>query len=158
MLCTRFKVVVHAAEVCIYNMSVRSYICTRVHIQVYHFSSLEKSFYSRLHFSFFWFIFTFLFFPLPVEIEGLRPMIDPLTWYYRGQFICSPSALPLVSCSFQSRALFFHVAKRGERIPRALRTKRPEIGQRLVFLGPPQMALDPSRWIKKRDPSVNSPD
>ena len=31
------------------------------------------------------------------KIEGLRLVIDPLTSYYCGQFICAPSAQPLIS-------------------------------------------------------------
>lgn len=98
-VCTHSEDDMHSARVCIYKVHVYSYICTQWFTsvsQVYHFSCLEKC----------------LSFPpcsvsihlcsslcLSVEIEGLWSVIDPLTSYYRGQFICISSAQPLICSS-----------------------------------------------------------
>lgn len=66
------EVDMHAAYVCIYNMSFYCYVYTQWLSQVYHFSWLEKSLYSLAILS----LCIFLFF-LSVEIEGLRPVINP---------------------------------------------------------------------------------
>lgn len=151
MLCTHFEVYMHAAYVCIYNMSFYGYICTQWLSQVYHFSWLEKSSYSLA--ILFWFISAAPFFSLCGNWRFAarhRSANIILLWPIHLRSLHSASHLSRLRVKLRTR---FCVTNMGNRFSSS-KANHLEISPWLVFLGFPHGFHtvtywgDPSYWNK----------